>query len=170
MSLTVAAGQIITADLLNAPLQTTVVKGALTQQTSNTVLANDSELFVDLAAGRVYEITAIILAGGPAAADIKLAWATTATLVQLGARTHLGPGTTATDVTVAGSVRLNAGSVLATVVPYGTDGANIGHIEERFVVQCTVAGRLTLQWAQNVSTASPTTLYHTSFISAKPIS
>lgn len=169
MSLTFSAGQVITADLLNAPLQTTVIKGALTTVTSNVTLANDSELFVDLATGRTYEITAVILAGGPAAADVKIAWTNTGTMVQLGARVSLAPGLGVVAVTGAATVRIDGGNLLTTAVPYGTDGVGIGHIQEKFIVSVTSAGRLTLQWAQNTSTASATTIYHTSFITAKPI-
>lgn len=122
--------------------------------TSNTTLQNDNDFVIAMEAGKTYRVELILHVTGAAAGDIKTAWATTGTITSLG-RSIFGPGLATTDVT-AGIYDASAW-VLGAGTAFGLDGVNSAVITEDLSVVCTVAGNLTLQWAQNTSNGTATT-------------
>ncbi len=174
MALTFSAGATATAGQENSTLTLSVIK-ANNQTATTTTLANDTDLALDLAAGRTYEVQLRLVAAGPAAGDIKTAWLRSGTINHVGVRTCAGPSQTTTDAsgngttgTFPGIVRRTGGHALTTTVPYGLDGTNSSYIEEAFVVQVDVAGTLTLQWAQQAASGT-TTVSSGSYLIARPI-
>lgn len=171
MSLTWASGDTITAARLNNSNPLSVIKASTENVNSSTTLQNDDELFLDLAAGRVYRVEAVLLipTSTSTVPNIKLAWSTTGTITQVGARTSVGPALGTTDNSAC-SVRSTAHG-LTTAVAYGVPSSgNTGSIRETMLVSCTAAGRLQLQWAQNTSNAATISVQSLSYITATPIS
>lgn len=143
------------------------VKAAQQAVTNSVALVSDSHLFLDLVAGRTYEVVAHLAVSGNGTNDIKTSWTTTGSIGLAGSRsgTGMAPAATARDnaaQTVMGAVAING------TIPYGTDsGGNISWVREEMLVLCSVAGRLTLQWAQNVATAgAATTVWNSSWLRA----
>lgn len=175
MSLAFVAGQLATADALNALIPLFVTKTSTQSVTSSVAAVNDAELFLDLAAGRTYEVTCVLSAGGAPAGDIKTVWSTTGTITPICVRACFGPTRGTTDVigaaAAAATVGVNAAvtRTLTTEVDYGVDGSASSAILEKCVVQCTVAGRLQLKWAQRVANATPTTVSSNSYLLAVPV-
>lgn len=177
------ANQILTAAELNAAQPIVVAKQVTESLTSNVTLQNDDELFVTLNAGQSYEVEVNLIINGSAtsgAGDFKCAWARTGTLNQVGARQCTGPsirtidssGTTATAGTlpnILGILRRTGGHALTTAVNYGTDGTATGLVQERFIIQAAVTGVLTLQWAQDTTSATATQVVAGSYIIARPV-
>jgi len=172
------AGAALTADDLNQHLPIFVDKTADETRTSTTVCTSDTELFVDLLAGRTYDIELKVSCfAASATPDIKIKWINTGTMTELVARGCLGPSINTTDVeavataaTTVGVVRTSTATTLATEISYGCDGTTVrGLIVEKFTLAVVVAGRLTMQWAQRASSASATTITGSSRIIAVPV-
>lgn len=134
-------------------------KAATETVTSSTTLQDDDHIAgITLEAGKSYRALLVVTvsSGGDEAADIKLAWATTATITK-SARTLLGPALAMTDATTT-TMRASA-TALTSSVSYGIDGgAAAAIIEELLLEDVTVAGTLKLQWAQQASSGTGTTL------------
>lgn len=130
-------------------------KSASESVTSSTVLQNDDDFVIALEAGKTYEVRLWLhVSGHTSAGDIKTAWATTGTITSNG-RSCIGPAEATTDVR-DGNARFT-GHGLTTPVTYGCDATTTGVVKEELIVTCTVAGNLTLQWAQGTSSATATT-------------
>lgn len=170
MPLAFVSGQLLTASALNALIPTRIIKASNQTVTSSTVLVNDSELAVTLTAGYTYRISLGLIANGATAGDIKLAWAiTSGTMTMVGARLSTGPGAS-TTTTADTTARVSAAQTSLTLaVSYGTDGTLQAGINEELMIAVTVTGVLTLQWAQNASSATATTVGSGSYIVATPI-
>lgn len=166
MSLDWLAGEKLTAAKMNARQPLEVVKATTETLASNTTLQNDDELFLDLAAGRTYEVEAHLGIAGDVAGDIKVAWSTTGSITLLAFRDCLGPALATANISDT-TVRTGQ-STLGTTVSYGT-AAGTGRVRESFVVSCTAAGRLQLQWAQNTSNAVVSSVGSGSFLIATPV-
>ena len=122
--------------------------------TSSTTLQNDNDFVIPMEAGKTYEVVLLLHCTGAAAGDIKTGWATTGTITSNG-RSIFGPAGTTT--TVLDSNMDFSGWNLTDGVTYGLDGSNTAVIKEELSVTCTVAGNLTLQWAQGTSSGTATT-------------
>jgi hypothetical protein len=125
--------------------------------TNSNVLQNDNDLFADIGVG-VWEFN-VFLAGIATTnvPDIRYAWSTTGTITQMSRGVH-GPAVSATAVNGSTDPRMQAALVLATAAASGTpEAANYALIWEHTFVECTVAGRMQFQWAQNTATAATTT-------------
>lgn len=130
-----------------------IQKAATESVTSSTVLQNDDDFVIPLTPG-VYEIRLWLhVTGHATAGDIRTAWATTGTITSNG-RSVIGPSAATTDVT-DGNARFS-GHAITTAVICGCDAATSGVVKEELVVTCSVAGNLTLQWAQGTSSATST--------------
>lgn len=161
---------VLTAAQLNALLPAYVIKQANQSVTSSTTLVNDSELVYALTAGRTYHVRCGLIANGATGGDIKVAWATTGTISMLSSRSCTGPGVS-TATTADTTARVSASQTgLTTAFSYGTDGTLQTGITEEFIVTCTVGGNLQLQWAQNASSGTATTVGSGSWILLIPIS
>lgn len=175
MSLAFAAGQVITADMLNRILPRQVSKSTPESVTSSTTLQTDDELTYNVEAGRTYLVVAHLSVTGAAAGDIKVDWTVTGGLAQLKPRECLGPGINTTDATAtasaANTVGINRASMqdLTTAVAYGLDGTAASAIREEFVVAATTAGVLTMRWAQNASSGTATVVGAGSHLILTPI-
>jgi hypothetical protein len=157
-SLTVGNGLTVSA---GKGQKTLVRKSATTGRASTTTLADDPHITFTLAASAVYQLDAYFTAAGAAAADIKIAWNATSGASGAGAshsRGCMGPALSVTDVTDT-NVRFDRRN-WNTSVSYGVDGTVTSHIHEEGLVDNSAggAGSFTLQWAQNASNATSTTL------------
>lgn len=152
-----------------------VTKASTTTITSNTTLANDSEL-VNIALGvGTWEIEVMLWAGGTSAAagGLKTAWAfATGTLTGTPNRACLGPGSGGATTSIT-MVQLT-GAVVAytTAVSYGLTNTALPFylIKEEcpnFVV--ATAGTLSVQVAQIVSNATSTTIQPGSRVKCRQI-
>ncbi len=161
----IEVGDLWTADLASSLLPDYVIKSANETVTSSTTLQDDNELVTPtLAVGTHYVQLCLIVTSVVA---IKLVWTNTGTMSNN--RRVSGPGgaetTAADDATTQWAC-----SGFATPVDYGfREGTAQYHIEEFATVNVTVAGAITLQWAQNVSNATPTTVLATSYWMTKQI-
>jgi hypothetical protein len=163
-STTVSVGGTLSANggltVVGKGQQSYVRKAATTGRASTTTLADDPHLTFSLAASGVYELRAYLAAAGAAAGDFKTAWNVTgaASGGSHTTRSTHGPTTAVTDSTAATALRTSRHS-LATAAAYGVDGTNTSAIQEQMVLDTTPgSGTVTLQWAQNASSATSTTL------------
>lgn len=141
-----------------------ISKAGTESVTSSTTLQDDDDLVVALEAGKSYRVTLILTvsSGGAEAADIKVAWSFTGTATKA-VRSLFGPETAMTDAT-ATLMRWSA-TALTSSVTYGIDaGAATAIVEDVVLEDLTVAGTLQLQWAQNSSSGTATTLSNSSRI------
>lgn len=141
--------------------------------TSNATLADDTHLALALPAAGTYVVEGIFLASSASTTpELKIAWAYTGTLAS-GYRVGFGPSTASTDplgATAQGVRAAAAGNTAATITAataYGLDGTNWTAIIEKGVVIVSTAGTLKIQWAQNVSNATGTTLRAGSYLWAR---
>lgn len=178
MPWTFAAGQILTADDLNAHNPVFADKTADESRTSTTVCTADAELFVDLVAGRTYDIEmkASFHSSGSSTPDIKVKWVNTGTMNEIVSRLCIGPSINTTDVEGSSAAAITVGVVrastatLATEISYGCDGSGVrGALMERFSLSVSVSGRLTMQWAQRTSSATSVVITGSSRIIAIPV-
>lgn len=170
MPLAFVSGQLLTASALNALIPVEVIKAVNQTVTSSTVLVNDSELAVTLTAGRTYKIQLGLIANGAVAGDIKVAWAVSSgTMTMVGTRLATGPAAS-TTTTADTTARVSASQTSLTLAnSYGCDTTLQTGITEEFLISVTVTGVLTVQWAQNASSGTATTVGSGSWILATPI-
>lgn len=154
------AGQIVRAsDIRTAQVKS---KAAAESVTSSTTLQNDDDLSVPLEVGKSYSVWAFLAVSGATAGDVKTAWSISATVTK-SSRSVLGPQTGTTDVTNTAMRAARHG--VATAVPFGLDGSAEALIVEQLTIEdVTAAGVAQLQWAQNASSGTATTLNTTSRI------
>lgn len=151
------AGQVVKAS--DIPSITYDHKAAAESVTSSTTLQNDDDLSVTLPVG-AWRVTAILTVSATSATngDLRTAWTNTGTMSTIG-RSCFGPGAATTDA--AGNAN-NATRMVATTLTanmsYGIDGTSSSAIIEELLIEVTAEGVLTLQWAQQTSSATSTTL------------
>ena len=157
------AGGIV--DVTDFPRMRFIKKAATESVTSSTTLQNDDDFVVTLAANQIYKISLHVVATGAAAGDIKIAWAVTSTVTAKTNRHSDGPGTSTTDSGNSAAQRASGAHGLTTSVTYGTDGTNGSKIVEDFLIDGGASGgTLTMQWAQNTSSGTATTVNSNSFL------
>lgn len=148
------------------------IKQSDESRSSTTTMTDDSELTVALAAGTTYFIEAMIVANSGATPDLKYSFVYTGTLTDAATFESAGdaaaPNTGGAGDSLAPCHSLG-GSNLITPRVRTRNGSNtagtleVGHI--RGVLITNTAGNLKIQWAQNTSDASNTTVYKGSYIS-----
>lgn len=166
------AGQRLTAAVLQEIIPDKKVKAAPTDRssaTTGTTLTDDPELSgLTLAAG-TYEIHVMLLATSASSApDIKTTWEFTGTWTTP-VRALNGPGTTATGGATANTEWRADGQAANASAAYAlaaTSDYSVIH-EECHDVIVTVAGDLSVQWAQQTSDATATSVKPGSYISAR---
>lgn len=170
MALTVLAGQIILADDHNALIPKTAAKASATSRASTTVLTADPHLVLSLPVG-TFDLRGnlLIASAADAAGDFSHRWSWTGTMtVTMGG---IGP----TNLLASGATsdadfvrQLPDSASPSAVSSYGASNFGVNAaIDVRVVV--TVAGNLTLEWAQLASNANATTLEAGSWITAYPV-
>lgn len=153
-------GDIVTADLLDAMVPKLYSKGSGTSRTSTTTVADDPDLAgIPLSVG-VWEIELFLFATNATAANnIKTQWGFTGTY-GTPVRFCLGPGrsnTVATDISATSSYRAY-GTTSDSTYGLGNSGQFSSIYERVHFANVTVAGTLSLKWAQDVSSANATTV------------
>jgi hypothetical protein len=163
----IAAGQRITTNLLNAMIPEIIDKPAATSRTSTTTVSDDPDLTFTLAANSMYFVEFFIKYSTPGAsgtAGFKTQW--TVPSGAGGNRTALGPGSTQTD-SGADNISVHSGvHGFTTAVTYGSRGTTSNQLMaiETALVTTTSSGTCALQWAQQTSNASATTVAADSFM------
>lgn len=145
-----------------------VRKTADASKTSDTTLAADSELTVNLNANTVYSLDGLILFDATQTADFKMALSLSAANGSI-SWTGLGPASSHTSNVGVSSVttqRATSGFVMA----WGgaAQGTVIGVIIKGIVTTQDLS-TLTMSWAQNAADATPTLLKVGSYLALTPI-
>lgn len=155
--MTFTAGQILTADELNAALPIApAVKTADETVTSSTTLQNDDHLFVSVAANTTYLLELDFVFSANASGDLK----TTFTV----------PSGTTGSLNMTSDAGTSTGvSMTSTAVWDGTGTDEQARIFGRVVTSST-AGTVRLQWAQNASFGTGTIIRNGSFLRITRIS
>jgi hypothetical protein len=157
------AGELVRAS--NYPKVRVIKKVATENVTSSTTFQNDDDFSVSLEAEKVYRIQVYLAVSGAQAGDIKVMWVMTGGVAQYTGRHCRGPATGSTDNTTT-TMRMTTASMGASI-PYGCDAATNGSVHEDMLVETTTAGTagtLTMQWAQNASNATATSVGAASFM------
>lgn len=143
---------------------------------NSVVLLSDSVLFLDLGVG-VWEVNAHIIYSAGNTQDMKSGWAFTGTWSGTKHARGVSPFQQATTATVqanneiAGAAR-NSAHPWGDSVQYGrtSSGTALGSLHETAVMNVTVAGRWTFQYAQRVALAGNQTIIRAgSFINARRV-
>lgn len=165
------AGQRLTAAVLSELIPDKIVKAASTDRAATTTLADDPELQgLTLAAG-TYEIHVLLLATSLSSApDIKTTWEFTGTWT-VPVRALNGPGTTATGGATANTEWRADGQAANSAAAYALAATSDYSVirEEAHDVVVTVAGDLSVQWAQQTSDGTATSVKPGSYLSARRI-
>lgn len=148
----IQAGSVLTAGMAQSVAPLSAYKSSNQSVTSSTTLVDDSALYVPLLASAVYFFTCVLgyEGGTRGSSDIKVAWSlpTDASMVYA-----LTGYTTGGDAT-AGYWETESAS------PTGTNGSTtpISAVLNGTVTMSSTAGNMQLQWAQNTSSSTATTV------------
>lgn len=159
------AGQRITANLLTQMLPLWAVKAGSTSRSATTTLADDADLILPLPRAGTWAFEAWLnyTGGTLGASDLKLSMAYSAAS-SFGAWGLNG-------ITTASTSQLNAGgNALSASLSLGTNGGFFLTADIKGTLVATATGTLSLQWAQNTSNATATTLRQGCWIRAYQIS
>ena len=165
----ISGGSQLTAALLTSMQEVFVVKAGDTPRASTTVLANDPDLSLPVPANSKWWVEMFIAASAVSAADIKTAWSVPAGAT--GNRRISGPGSTSNDA-LSDNVTSRWGvHGFTSAMVYGArSGGNQFQFQEICMVTVAgTAGNIVLQWAQQVSDATATTVYADSYIRARRV-
>lgn len=149
-----AAGDPITAAMLNATQGDVIVKTVATSRTSTTTVTDDPDLTTTLDANATYLVEIFAHVVSATTPEFKTQW--TVPSGATGNRTAFGPGSSATDTDVD-NVSVHAGvHAFTTAVAYGnrTSTSNQISVIETAIVTTTSSGTCALQWAQATSNAT----------------
>lgn len=132
--------------------------------TSSTTLQNDDTLLLPVRASSVYRFTALVGYVGNTTGDIKLGFT-----FPSGATCHwAGKGASSSDdgygTTGASKHSAVFGEVSGTATSFAGSTSNLAVLIEGILITGTTAGNLTLQWAQNTSNGTATTVKAGSFL------
>jgi hypothetical protein len=142
-----------------------VFKAATENLISSTSMQNDDELFVNLKAGKIYSVEAIVSVVGDPAADIKTQWTFSGTLAN-STKNVIGPASSTTTPSDTSILMRPFG--VTTAVTYGTS-ATAGWIRENLYLEVLTDGVLQFQWAQGTSTAVNTQVLSASRMIVSPL-
>jgi len=137
--------------------------------TSSTTLQNDDALTLTLDANSVYRIYMCLLMAGVTAGEIKTSWTVPASAT--GFKNCMGPGSDSTSRDAGATTTMRYGvHTFTTTVNYGmNDAANFVHAVEQGLVTTTTGGTFVLQWAQQASSGTASTIAAGSFLIAEKI-
>lgn len=164
------AGQRLTAALLAETIPDITIKTATTSRTSTTVQTADPELSgIALGVG-IWEVKVRYIAtgvGSASAGGLATSWGFTGTAT--GVRNPVGPGFTSTNSGAAENLRANGASMGLSTQFYYTATTSTSIMEEGLVT-VSVAGNLSVNWAQAASNATATNLLAGSWVSVRQVS
>lgn len=161
---TFLAGQRITAAMLNELAPLAGYKTADESVTSSTTLQNDDALFLELAANTTYQVILQLAYNGgtQGSSDLKLAWSApsgaTARFAAFWRDTSGANHQGVTDLTTVSALGTNGTSNDYSLLLTGT------------IITGSAGGTLQVQWAQNTSSATPTTVRANSSLTATQLS
>ncbi|MDQ3431392.1 MAG: hypothetical protein M3467_04070 [Actinomycetota bacterium] len=173
-------GEVVTAAIMNIEVRdqfTALIAGqpriirktATTDRASTTVLTDDPELKATLQPNAVYNVLFMIFAlSASATPDLLTNW--TVPSGAFGLKACTGP--TDNSATFSSRTDTNArmsGHGLTTQIGYQVSTAAISIREEGVVTTGAAGGTLALQWAQFVSTATPTSIVSSSYLSVQRV-
>jgi hypothetical protein len=142
-----------------------------TDTRTTTTLVDDDDLQAMTLGVGTWLIEVGLLVSGPAAGDIKVAWAFSGTTTQA-TRGAIGPGSTSASSLLGAIVReAAAGDTAGTITastPYGLDGTNWAWIVEKGVLVVSVAGVFKVQTAQ-LAASGTTTIQAGSYAYARKV-
>lgn len=142
---------------------------------SSTALVDDTALQLTLPIG-THIVQATYFLTGNAAGDAKVAWAFAGTAAN-SYRGGQGPSFMTADATGAAMLgqpfraagSSGTGVAITGAAIYGMDGSAVSHVQEVAVMVVTVAGLLKVQFAQNASNATATTMKAGSYLYARQV-
>jgi hypothetical protein len=162
----IAAGDLITGALMRAMLPDYIVKAASTARASTTTFADDPELSIPVVAGEVCWLEFYLMFASLAAADLKTQWSVPAGTT--GNRRVLGPGSAAADANadnIATRLGVHVAAGSTTYSGVRDSASNFFQVVETGLLTIGgTAGNVVMQWAQNTSNATATTLAAGSFV------
>ena len=149
-------GQVLSASDINRWfVVATAIKPGNTSRASTITVTGDPDLTLPVEASAVYELEMLCHMDGVSGADltIKFAVPAAATLIMINQALIATPANSQADACFA--------AVTANAMVMGClgAGANSGCLLKGTLTTGVTAGSLTLQWAQNVSNATPTILH-----------
>src|SRR5215207_5476939 len=126
-------------------------KAATESVTSSATPQNDNDIVIPLEAGKTYRIELFLHCQGAAAGDIRTSWTTSGTITSNG-RSLISIAETMTSAADANAISIGLGLTDQRIS--GIEAVLTTVIYEDLSVTCTVAGNLTLQWAQGSSSGT----------------
>jgi hypothetical protein len=160
---TFATGDVPSASQVNDWFVNTLfVRKTGTQSVSgSTVLVNDTQLTLNVAASAIYELSSLLLYDGDAAGDLQLGWSVPAgTTLDYAA---MGLGVTATLFTDDQTAYFNLSTVNPSVGALGAGTTCAVRLSGLLVVGGT-AGAVTFRWAQRTASATATRVFANSYL------
>lgn len=128
--------------------------------TSSATVQNDNDFVIPMEAGKVYRVELFLhVIGHATASDIRTVWTTSGTIT-INARSLMSLAETMTGASDANAISM--GLTGSTERISGCENNLTTVVREDLHVTCTVAGNLTLQWAQGSVSGTATTLNTTS--------
>jgi len=160
------AGQRFTSAVATSMLYDYTVKQA-NQTNVTTTLVNDTELVTPTLGIGTWDVEFEFLWSAAVASAMKTQWLTTGTMA--GPKRINGPWSGTSDNGDNVTTRFQA-SAYTTPIIYGPRTATgTAWTKERAIVTVTVAGTITFQWAQSLSSAVATTIFAGSYVKVKQI-
>lgn len=125
--------------------------------TSSTTMQDDNHFVWTMVPG-TYRVEAFLHFTASTTGDFKCQWSFSGTLTGQG-RTCIGPGIVTTDTQggATNAMRCMA-DVITAAISYGSDGTNTSAAMEDLWLEISSGGILKLQWAQNTSSGTATTV------------
>jgi hypothetical protein len=150
-----AAGDPITASMLNYTQGDVIVKSVDTSRASTTTFADDPDLTTTLDASAVYFVEMWLHVVSPITEGIKLSW--TVPTGATGNRSVIGIGSSQSVSNADGVTSRLGVHNFSTVVVYGDRNNDTFQtkVVETSVLTTTSSGTLALAWAQNASGSTP---------------
>lgn len=132
---------------------------------SSTALVDDTELFLPVAAGATYELSALIIYDGAAASDLKMGWSGPSGAVLWFGASTLGPAATlyTDDQEFAGELTSTPAFGCIAV------GTNAPLQIKGVLVVAGTAGTLRFRFAQNATSGTPTRVRAYSYMSLRRV-
>jgi len=153
----VLAGNRITAQLLDSMLPDIVIKPANETVTSSTTLQNDDDLFVSVEANAQYDVFLTVFHDSEATSgDIKFSWTgPSGATMNWGVHT---PTLTTTSSTTVPDTNMQVRLINEVVETGGADNTGTTMFASGSLTTSSTAGTLQLQWAQQTSNATASTV------------
>lgn len=163
------AGSKLTASVMQSMIDDYTVKASTSTRTSTATVTPDAELQgIALPLGTHYvEFSGVMTgAAGAFTGGFQCVWNFTGTAS--GFRTTLGMSAGSATSSTNTTMRISSANLNSTGQTYGTFTGNL-HLRETAIVTVSVAGNLSIDWAQGASNATSTQLLPGSYVKWKQI-